>query len=304
MIAALSHYLDSIRYNLRLDLSIEREVMNELESHIEDELQELKETGLSEEEAVNTCVRLLGSAKVVARQIYEAHSQGTWRQTLLASMPHLLFGLIFALNWWQGIGWLVIMLGLVLSTAIYGWWHGRPTWLFSWMGYSLLPVVAAGLLLLYLPKGWSWLAILVYIPLASWLLYSITVQTIKRDWLYSSLMLLPVPIIVGWFIAVGWERQFLAFSLERLYDFAPWIGLTFLALGVSVAMFIRLRQRWLKVSVLFLSGLLTLTLVVYYAGGRLGLPAFLFLILIMLGLFLTPALLERKIRRGGQRPIA
>jgi len=84
MIAALSHYLDSIRYNLRLDLSIEREVMNELESHIEDELQELKETGLSEEEAVNTCVRLLGSAKVVARQIYEAHSQGTWRQTLLA----------------------------------------------------------------------------------------------------------------------------------------------------------------------------------------------------------------------------
>jgi len=192
----------------------------------------------------------------------------------------------------------------VLSTAIYGWWHGRPTWLFPWMGYSLLPVVMAGILLLYLPRGWSWVAILVYIPLALCLLCFITVQTIKRDWLYSSLMLLPVPIIVGWFIAVGWERQIPQFSLERLYDFAPWIGLTFLALGVSVAMFIRLRQRWLKVSVLFLSGLLTLTLVVYYAGGRLGLPIFLILTLIMLGLFLTPALLERKIRRRGQQPIA
>lgn len=304
MIAALSHYLDSVRDNLRLDFSVEREVMNELESHIEDELQELKEAGLSEEEAVNTCVRLLGSAKLVARQIYEAHSQGTWRQTLLASLPHLLFGLIFALNWWQEIGWLLVMLGLVLSTVVYGWWQGKPTWLFPWLGYSLVPVVAAGLLLLYLPKGWSWVAILIYIPLALWLVYSVTVQTIKKDWLFSSLMLLPVPVIAGWFIAVGWERQFPEFSLEHLYDFAPWIGLSFLALGTSVAVFIRLRQRWLKVSVLFVSGLLTLTLVALYANGRLGLPTFLFLTLIMLGLFLTPALLERRIRHGRQQPLA
>jgi len=87
---ALNHYLDSVRGNLRLDLSAEREVINELETHIEDKLQELRETGLSKEEAANTCVKLLGSAKLVAHQIYEAHSQGTWRQTLLASMPHLL----------------------------------------------------------------------------------------------------------------------------------------------------------------------------------------------------------------------
>jgi len=299
MIAALSQYLDSIRDNLRLDFSVEKEVMNELESHIEDELQELKEAGLSEEEAVSTCVRLLGSAKLIARQIYEAHSQGSWQQTLLASLPHLLFGLIFALNWWQEIGWLLVMLGLVLSTVAYGWWHGKPTWLFPWLGYSLVPVVAAGLLLLYLPEGWSWVAILIYIPLALWLVYAVTVQTIKKDWLFSSLMLLPVPVIAGWLIAVGWERRFPEFSLERLYDFAPWIGLSFLALGLSVAMFIRLRQRWLKVAVLFISGFLTLILVACYAGGRLGLPAFLFLTLIMLGVFLTPALLEREIRHGG-----
>ena len=221
MATALSLYLDSVRDNLRLDLSVEREVMSELETHIEDELQELKETGLSEEEAANTCVRLLGSAKLVTRQIYETHSQGTWRQALLASMPHLLFGLIFALNWWHGISWLLIMLSLVLSTAIYGWWHGKPAWLFPWMGYSLLPVVTAGIFLLYLPLRWSWVAILVYIPLALWLLYSVTVQTIKRDWLYSSLMLLPVPVIIGWFIAVGLEKRFPEFSLERLYDLAP-----------------------------------------------------------------------------------
>jgi hypothetical protein len=301
MTTALSHYLNSIRDNLRIDLSDEREVISELETHIEDRLQELKETGLSEEEAANTCVRLLGSAKLVARQLYEAHSQGSWRQALLASAPHLLFGLLFALNWWQGIGWLLVMLGLVLATAIYGWWHGKPTWLFPWLGYSLLPVVGAGLLLLYLPVGWSWVAILVYIPLALWFLFSVIVQTIRRDWLYSSLMLFPVPIIIGWFLAVGLEGKFPEFSVQRLQDLAPWIGLSFLALALAVAMFIRSRQRWLKVAVLVISGLFTLTMVAFYAEGRLSWPTFFVLILVMFGLFLSPALVERRIRHNRLR---
>jgi len=304
VVTELSHYLDSIKYNLRLDSLSKQEVTSELETHIEDRLQELRQTGLSEEEAANTCVKLLGSAKLVARQIYEAHSQGTWKQTLLASTPHLLFALLFALNWWQGIGWLLSMLVFVLGMAIYGWWCGKPIWLFPWLGYSLIPVVVAGLLLLCLPKGWSWGAILLYIPLALWLLYRITVQTIKRDWLYSSLTLFPVPIILGWFLAVHLEGRFPELSVERLHDLAPWIGLSFLALAVTVALFVRLRQRWLKVSVLFISGSLTLIMAACYAEGRLGLSTFLVLLLVLLGLFLTPALLERKIRGSRQRSLA
>jgi len=304
VIAVLTQYLDSVRDNLRLDLESEREVIDELQTHIEDQLEEMKEAGLSEEEAASTCIALLGSAKLVARQIYEAHSQGTWQQALLASMPHLLFALLFALNWWQGIVWLVVTLGLVLSTAVYGWWRGKPIWLFPWLGYSLLPVVVAGVLLLYLPAGWSWVAILVYIPLAVWLVCSVTIQTIKRDWLYSALMLFPVPIIIGWFLAVGQEGTFLEPSLERIRHFAPWIGLSFLALAATVAAFIRLRQRWIRVGLLLISGSLTLIMVACYAEGRLSLPTFSVLTLIMMGLLLSPALVERRIRCGRQRPIA
>jgi len=297
MTATISHYLDSIRDSLRLDILSKKEVISELETHIEDEVKELREAGLSEEEAANTCISLLGSAKLVARQIYEAHSQGTWRQALFASLPHLLFCLLFALNWWQGIGGLLIMLILILSTAVYGWWHGKPTWLFPWLGYSLLPVLAAGLFLLYLPKGWSWVAIFIYIPLGLWLLYRIIGHTIKKDWLYLSLMLLPIPIIIGWFIAVEW-RGFPEYSLERLRHFAPWIGLSFLALAAAVVTFIRLRKRWLKVAVLFITGLTTLTLVAFYAWGRLELITFLLLILLMVSIFLIPALLENGVRSG------
>lgn len=304
MITALSQYLDSVRDNLRLDLASEREVIDELQTHIEDEFQEMREAGLSEEEAANTCLEFLGSAKQVARQIYEAHSQGTWKQALLASAPHLLFALLFALNWWQGIGWLAITLGLVLSMAVYGWLHGRPVWLFPWRGYYLLPVLVAGLLLLYLPKGWSWVAILLYLPLALWLVWSVTVQTAKRDWLHSALMMLPVPIISSWFLAVEKEGKFLELSLEQIHYFAPWIGLSFLTLAITVAAFIRLRQRWLRVALLLLSGLLTLTMVACYSEGRLSLPAFLVLTLIMLGLLLSPALVERRIRHSKPQPMS
>ena len=148
------------------------------------------------------------------------------------------------------------------------------------------------------------MAILLYVPLTLWLLYRITVQAIKRDWLYSSLMLLPVPTIIGWFLAVEPEGKFPEYSVQHLHDLAPWIGLSFLALAVAVVTFIRFRQRWLKVTVLFISRLLTLIMAAYYAESRLGLPTFLVLILVLLGLFLTPALLEHKIRHRGQQPVA
>jgi hypothetical protein len=304
VIVALSQYLDSIRENLRLDLVSEREVIDELQTHIEDEFQEMREAGLSEEEAANACIKFLGSAKLVARRIYEAHSQGTWKQALLASMPHLLFALLFVLNWWQGIGWLAVMLVLVLGIALYGWWHGKPVWLFPWLGYSLLPVVMAVLPLLYLPRVWSWVAVLVYLPLALWLVLTVTIQVIKRDWLYSALMLLPIPIIIGWLLSVDKEGKFLEFSLEHIRYLAPWIGLSFSALALTVVAFIRLRQRWLRVILLLISGFLVLTMVAFYAEGSLGLPAFLVLALVMIGCLLIPALMERRIRSGKQQPRA
>jgi hypothetical protein len=298
MTPELSQYLENIRYNSKLDRSEEIEVISEIETHIEDRVRELTEAGLSEEEAIRTCLGQMGSTKLVARHIYETYSQGSWKQVLLASMPHLLFGALFVLNWWQHVGWLSVVLLLVLGTTIYGWWHGRPTWVFSWLGYSLLPVLTVGLLLLYLPRGWSLLAIPVYIPLALWWLFHIIIQTTKRDWLFSSLMLLPIPIVIGWFLAVSPGGRFTEYSLQRVYYFAPWIGLSFLVLALTIAAFIRMRQRGLRIGLLIISGLLTLTLVVYYTSGRLNTLTFVGLILVMWGIFLVPPLLERWLRSG------
>lgn len=297
MATELDRYLQDIRDSLRLDPSSEQEILSELETHAEDRLEEMREAGLSEEEAARECVGLLGSAKMVARQIYEAHSQGTWRQALLASLPHLFFAFLFALQWWN-IGWLPVMLALVLGIVVYGWCHGKPTWLFPWLGYSLLPVVIAGVLLLYLPTGWAWATILLYVPLILWLLCYITIKAINRDWVYSALMLLPVPSVVGWFLAARLGDKLDRVNLRHLNDFAPWIGLSFLVCAVAATVFIRLRQRRLRVVALGVSGLLTLALVAV-ASDSLGFPAILALSLLLLAFLSVPALLGRRRRQRG-----
>lgn len=298
MISSVSNYLSDVKENLRLDISDKREIVSELETHIEDKVRELEESGMREEEAVKICLNLLGEARLVAARMYEAHSQGTWRQALAASLPHVLFGMLFILNWWQEPAWLIMLLIGILSTVAYGWWKGKPDWLTTWLGYSLLPVVVAGLLLLYLPVAWSWLTIPVYVPLALLLVCRVFNKTLAKDWLYISLMLFPIPVILGWFVASEWMGGLPAYSLERLRFFAPWIGLSFLALGLAVVTFVRLRKRWLKIAVLFLTGFTTLVLVALYAWGRLELLVFLGLVLLMTGIFLLPAILENGLRTG------
>ncbi len=297
MLKIINRYLDDVRDHLKLDKASESEVMRELESHIEDRLTEMKETGMSDEEAALACLGFLGSARLVAHQFYEAHSQGSWRQALFASLPHLLFALLFALNWWQGVGWLVVIIGLILGTALYGWLHGRPIWLFPWLGYLLVPVIGAGLLLLYLPKGWSWLAVVAYIPLAFWLLRIVAIQTVRRDWLCGALMLLPVPIVIALFIVAAQGSWFLGLDVIQISELANWIGLSFTGLAATAIAFVRIRQRSLRISVMLVSGIILLTLISLYAGPGLSFGTFLLLVLIMTGLVFSPAILDKRIRR-------
>jgi hypothetical protein len=292
----LTQYLENIRSDARLENADEAVIMSELEAHIEDRVQELTNSGMSRKRAIKTCLQQMGSTRSIARQIYEAYSQGSWKQVLLASMPHFLFGLLFVLNWWHYPGWISLVLVLILATTVYGWCHGKPTWVFPWLGYTLLPVLIVGLMLLYLPRGWSFLALPIYFLLALWWLVRIITLTIKRDWLLSSLMLLPLPIIIGWVLAISPSGKFSEESLEQLYYYAPWIGLSFMGLALTIATFIRLRQRWLRVSLLVASSLITLSLIVYHSTGNLTNLAFLGLLILMWGVLLIPLLLEKRLK--------
>ena len=303
---ARSNYTDKIRSHLRLDTTIESDVVREIRTHIEDKKHELIESGLSEKQAAAAVSRLMGSPELVARQIYEVYSQGSWLQAIFAALPHLLIAAFFALHWWQSNLWLLGILLGVVGAVLYGWFHGKPAWLFPWLGYCLLPVIAVGILLIYLPGGWAWLAASAYIPLALLIIFSVTKKITRKDWLFASLMLLPIPIMLGWILALwmlALEHQNGFLSHEQLYEFAPLIALSFAVLALTVATFIRVRQRWIKVGVLLTLEILVLVIMALSGKSSINPAGWLVLVLLSVILLLGPALLERKIRQADEKPL-
>lgn len=298
MVTALAAYLENVRSYLRLDSPSEREVLRELSTHLEERAQELRQEGFSEEEAAKTATQYLGSPKAIAQQMYQVHSQGSWRQALLAAMPHLLLAALFALHVWQNVSLSLIIMLSILGVAAYGWWHGKPAWLFPWLGYCLVSLIYAGLFLLSLPKVWALLALLAYIPLAWWLVSAIAAQAVRRDWLYGSLALLPLPALIGWLVALELRGGFSGYEKQHLDDIGSWIALSFLALAVTAATFIRLRRRLLKTGALLSPEILILMLAAFSTEGGLGFLGLLALVLLSLGILLSPALLERRISHG------
>jgi hypothetical protein len=292
-------FTDGLKDYLRLDATIEANVVRELKAHLEDKSQELIESGLSKKEATETATKLLGSPRIVAKQMYEVYSQGSWRQAFFAALPHLLVASLFALRCWKNTFWLIGMVGAIAASVIYGWCRGKPAWLFPWLGYCLIPVMAVGILLIYLPGGWAWFAVTAYIPLALLVVFSVTKQTIKKDWLSASLMLLPVPIVLGWMLAL--ELEDTVIWHEQLHELAPLIALSFAVLALTVVTFIRVRQRWAKIGTLLTLEILILVLVGLGGKSAIGFGGWLILVLLALLLLISPALLERKIRESDRK---
>ncbi len=294
-------YLESLKRHLRIDPVFESTVIKEFLAHLEDKRRELMESGLSEEEATTVATKTFGPPQLVARQIYEVYSQGTWRQSLCAALPHLLVALLFALHFWQNIFWLAAVIALVASVTIYGWYNGRPDWLFPWLGYSLVPVIATGALLIYLPGAWTWFAFVAYAPLVLLVVISVIKAALKRDWIFASLMLLPLPITIGWIITIAkgtelsWQGQ-----LQR---HAPLIALSFSILAIAAIAFLRMRQRWAKVSVLALLEIAVLAIIILVGKDFVGPVVWLLLALVGVSLFFGPALLEQGLTRNRSRPV-
>lgn len=280
---------------MRLAPAIKNDLIRELRAHFEDKIGELREAGLPESDASEATVRLMGSPQLIAQQIYEVYSQGSWRQTLFAILPHFLTASLFVLRWWANPVWLLVILSVVIAVVIYGWCHGKPAWLFSWLGYLLIPVVAAGVMLLYLPGGWAWVATLVYVPAAVFVLVVVAKQILKIDWLFVSLMLAPLPIVLGWVVVLSTVDTFL--GSELVYEAASWIALSFAVLALAVATFIRAGRRWIKaIAILICSAMVLFVAALVGSNNSVSLWVWLFLSLLALLHFFGPALLERKIR--------
>lgn len=294
MMSVISHYVSKFKASLKIDHAIRDGAAEELGAHLEDRIRELEEEGLSREEASKMAVQSLGAPELIAQQIYEAHAQGTWKEALLSALPHLLVALLFTSYYWRSAIYPSIILAATVAIAIYGWHRGKPVWLFPWLGYYLMPVIVSGVLLLSLPQSWVWVAALIYIPLALFVLIHIMKQTARRDWLYASLMLAPMLVTFTWFSAVGRGDELLASDwAARLQTNALWIVVSFVALAAATVAFIRLKARRHKIMSLLIPPVVILLAVVTAMGGNIGAWGWL-LLLFSLAAFTIPLWMQAR----------
>ncbi len=268
------------------------------------------------QEAVGQALKGLGQTRGLAQNMYAVHSRASWRDTIIAVIPHLLFSLLFAFHLWTKVFLVAILLLATALISLRGWKNGRPSWTYPWLGYCLLaPVVSWVLALVALAYGaWTlvtqgsmplgipiYLASLIYIPLSLWVMLSIFFNVIRRDWLLASLASFPFPFLAYWLFYFNSRGIVFEPESASLRDADTSMALVFLILAVSTAIFFRVGRRLVRVALLVIATpLMILIAWGSYQGGP-GYPAVFLFSLASVLLLLTPALLEQRIEKGSKR---
>ena len=310
MTAEVGVYLKSLKRALHLDPRREREILLEIQSHVQDRAQELQDQGMSADASMEEALRSLGSPNDIAEGMYNTHSQTSWGDAALASVPHILTALYFSLHLWSNLVWIVVGYAAILMITVGAWRSGRPGWMYPWLGYSMAAPVAVWFFsFMALATGvWSLLAhgtlplpalaylgILIYIPLALWLVAAVVVRVIRTDWILASLMGLPFPFIATWLVFLQGHGGILAYRTAQFQETDGYTAMGLLALAATSAIFCRMRQRLLKMSLLLIAIPVVFALVYFgyqSEAGPLGLIA---MSSICLAFLLSPFFLESRI---------
>ena len=312
-------YLSNLANRLRLAPGPKDDILREMESHLEERAAEMENEGLTPQEARRNAAVHMGRPDAVANDLYAIHSRGSWRDILLATLPHLLLAALFALHLWTEI--LVLMVGMALFTfiAYRGWKNSGAKWTYSWLGYCLaaptISWIMAFMALGY--AGWTLLtkgslpfgiplllALIIYVPISLWILAGVIMRLVKRDWLLASFTALPFPFLTSWILFLNW-RGFLWSGSSRIQETDVDRVVVFLALAVTTAIFFKVGRRLVQIALLTLSTALMVVYTVVALPLTFGILAVILVILSSVAFLFSPAILEARLaRRKSSRQLA
>ena len=309
----VTNYLHSLARRLHLDPAEKDEIIQELEAHLEDKAAELETQGVDHDTAVARAVQEMGAPSVVARGMYEVHSTGVWRDVLLAAIPHLLLASLFALHLWSHYFLVSLLLIAIAFVTWRNWRAGSPSkWSYSWMGYSLAaPALSWLLSLITLGYGaWTLLTtgqlpfnvvffflLIGYIPFSMWIMASVILKMVKRDWLLASLTALPFPFLTSWVLFLNWQGGLWSEHAERMQDTDTARAFIFVAMAVTTAVFLKVGPRLLRIGLLTVSTSILVVITAASLPVSLNTMAVVLMIVASLAFLLSPAMLGSKIER-------
>ena len=314
MPGAINNYLNFLARRLHLDPLREREILEELQTHIEDKAAELEADGVDRETALASAVEEMGAPRSLASRMYAVHSTtGLWRDVILAMLPHFLLAALFALHLWSHYFLVSVVLVGIAFVTWRNWRAGRPSqWSYSWMGYTLAaPAISWLLALVTLGYGgWTLLTtgalpfntvlfflLVGYVPFSMWIVFNVVSKIVRRDWLLVSLTALPFPFLTSWVLFLNWSGGLWSDHAERMQQSDTARAFIFLALAVTTAVFLRVGPRLLRIGLLALITSILIVISALSLPVDLGFVAVGLMILASVAFLLSPAMLEAKVNR-------
>ena len=320
MPGSINNYLNSLARRLHLDPQNEREILEELQAHIEDKAAELEAQGLDRETALNCAVEEMGAPRTLASRMYAVHSTGVWRDVLLAMLPHFLLAALFALHLWSHYFLVsLVLLGIAFVTWR-NWRAGHPSkWSYTWMGYTLAaPAISWLLSLIALGYGgWTLLTtgklpfntvlfflLVGYVPFSMWIVYNVVAKIAKRDWLLVSLTALPFPFLTSWVLFLNWSGGLWSDHAERMQQSDTARACIFLALAITTAVFLKVGPRLVRIGLLAVITSILIVITALSLPVDLGFVAVGLMILASVAFLLSPAVLEAQANRRNRMSVA
>ena len=308
----LQSYFHALTRKLKLEPNKNREIVLELQSHLEEKVRELEEEGLAHGEALLRAMQDLGHPDLIARGMYSVHSRGSWRDILLATLPHLLLASLFALHLWTRYTLVIVLLIAVTFVTLRGWKAGRPNWTYTWLGYSMAaPALSWLLALMALGYGaWAYfttgalpfsvpiyMLLIAYVPFSLWIMANVVVKVVRQDWLLASLTALPFPFLTSWMLFLNWQGGLWADNTTKVQETDGDRALVFLALAVTTGVFMKLGQRLLKIGLLTASAAVMVVFTIVAIPFGFSLLSMILITLASVAFLFSPAILRSRLER-------
>lgn len=262
-------YVGALFRNIRLQPAKKKEIICELEDHLEDKADELVSLGVRQEAAKSLAMEQMGDPITLARLMQDAHTIVGRKELALAVVPHILLIGLVAFGLCDSITAVVLTLGFVGAVTWLSWRGGFPgIWSYSWLGVSLA-APAVLLLMLVIGPGKSFQAMLAgasypvsltlialfggYAAVALWVITRVVRGKVGHDWLLVAFSGLPLLGLTAWVMVAQWSDPAWRPPMALLgVAGAPWI-LAFLTMATVTAAFLKFGRRHARVGQVLIS---------------------------------------------------
>ena len=265
MSSDINGYFVRLRAHLRLDDSLENDVVRELAAQVEDRTDALVAGGMPRTQARRTAIDALGRPQTLAHLLRQAHFVTSWRETAFGASAFLLMALLIGAGLWRqpiaatGGGLLIV------GVAVYGLWLGRPAWFYPWAGSALtIPIVfgfiafevlhrelaniAGGTITATGLAGITGAALYFLVGLV--VVAAAVVVAVRRDWLDASVLLSPLPCALVWVIGIHGAGGVMADGSGAASGASAAVAGVYVCMAIVMALFLRATLRSLKVTTL------------------------------------------------------